>query len=80
MSFGEGLAEGFEKGFNSSLGGKSDSGASAKKGTGIGKLSSEIRGGVAKIFPGGKSGRSKVSSAGAAKEYPGLDTGGYGDE
>lgn len=81
MGFGEGFAKGFGKTLSDSVsGGKSNSGASAKKGTGTGNLSSEIRNGVAKIFPGGISGRRKVSQAGAAKEYPGLDTGGYGDE
>lgn len=77
MDFGEGFASGFAKGNTAS---SSTGSTTSSKSTLGSKLGSEIRQGVAKIFTGGKSGRSMKSSADAASEYPGLDTGGYGDE
>lgn len=73
MGFGEGFSEGFGKGITApkSIDSSKTSGNS---------LGSEIRKGAAKIFSSGKTGRSTVSSAGAAKEYSGLSTSyGIGD-
>ena len=69
-----GFAEGFVKGLDSAMSSKKSSSTTGKSNS-SGGLGSEIRNGVAKIFSGGKSGRSMNSSADTAKEYSGVDSG-----
>lgn len=70
MGFADGLTEGLE----ATLGAGAKKGENTNRGPSQKGLSSEVRKGVAKIFKGGKSGRSMNSSADTANEYSGVDS------